>query len=113
MKCGYCGKKTTGNAPYCSTYCRQKGEARVNFSQKTRIPFAVTQILALVGAAIGLVLLIAQKTDEGMLFLSGGLAISGIGMLAFPRSGKALSVFSQVAGTLFFAVAVAIFLLWR
>ena len=50
MKCKYCGKKTAGSAAYCSTYCRQKGEAREQFGRKTRLPFIISLVLAVVAA---------------------------------------------------------------
>lgn len=113
MKCGYCGKRTSGNTPYCSNYCREKGEAKKLFGNKTRVPFAISQILAAVAALTGLVLIVAGKTDTGFLLLGGGLALSGIGMLAFPRAGRGANAFCHVGGSLFFAFSIVIFLLWR
>ena len=113
MKCKYCGKKTAGSAAYCSAYCREKGEAREQFGRNTRLPFIISLLLAVVAAAAGAVLIAAGRHDQGFLFLSGGLALAGIGMLAFPRSGKGANAFCHVGGALSFALAVAIFLLWR
>ncbi len=113
MKCQYCGKKTVGSAVYCCAYCREKGEARERFGRKTRVPFAVMLVLAAVAAVAGVALIAAGKADNGFLFLSGGFALAGIGMLAFPRSGRSANALCQVGGTLLFALAVAVFLLWR
>lgn len=113
MKCGYCGKQTKGTAEYCSAYCREKGEAGKNFARKTRVPFWIVQIIAIVGAAVGIMLMAVGKHDPGAMFFSAGLALSGIGLLAFPRAGKGRAALSQVFGGFFFALAVAVFLLWR
>ena len=75
MKCGYCGKKVSGNARYCSEYCRKKGEAKANFAHKTRIPLAVILILAVIAAAVGIVLIAAGKINEGGLFFALGLVV--------------------------------------
>ncbi len=113
MKCGYCGKQIKGTAEYCSAYCREKGEAGKNFARKTRLPFWIVQIIAIVAIAVGIMLIAVQKHDQGAMFVSAGLALSGVGLLAFPRAGKGRGTLSQVCGSLFFALAVVIFLLWR
>ena len=64
MKCGYCGKKVSGNARYCSEYCRKKGEAKANFAHKTRIPLAVILILAVIAAAVGIVLMVLASRKK-------------------------------------------------
>ena len=112
MKCGYCGKKVSGNARYCSEYCRKKGEAKANFAHKTRIPLAVILILAVIAAAVGIVLIAAGKINEGGLAVGGGLIAAGVGLLAFPRAGRGAAAFSQVGGGLFFALGLVVLLLW-
>ena len=39
MKCAYCGKRFSGDEPYCSDRCRKQGQAAARLASKTRIPF--------------------------------------------------------------------------
>lgn len=112
MKCGYCGKKVSGNASYCSEYCRKKGEAKERFAHKTRIPLWIILGLSIIAGAIGIVLAAAGKLDEGFLSIGGALIASGVGMLAFPRAKRGAAAFCQIGGGLFFALGLVLVLLW-
>ena len=57
--CAYCGKRFSGEGPYCSERCRKQGEAAARLAYKTRIPFWIFTVAAAVLALTGGAMLLA------------------------------------------------------
>lgn len=113
MKCAYCGKRFSGEGPYCSERCRKQGEAAARLAYKTRIPFWIFTVAAAVLALTGGVLLAAAKQDPGFFLLGLAAAVFGLGLVAFPRGRRSRSAGGQILGGVLFTLGILCMILWH
>ena len=92
MKCAYCGKRFSGEGPYCSERCRKQAV-----------------VLALTGG----VLLAAAKQDPGFFLLGLAASVFGLGLVAFPRGRRSRSAGGQILGGVLFTLGILCMILWH
>ena len=113
MKCAYCGKRFSGEGPYCSERCRKQGKAAARLAYKTRNPFWIFTVAAAVLALTGGVLLAAAKQDPGFFLLGLAASVFGLGLVAFPRGRRSRSAGGQILGGVLFTLGILCMILWH